>query len=310
MGSITKALERISEYDDSIMSMYKRAESSRIDLEDLALDIEAIKSNLLIDESELNELNEIIAYLEMLKRKYGGSIESVISYRDQLIKSERASGDNKEEINELTIQYKNLKSKLIEHSEYISNERKKTSKSLVNAIKNNLKHLNMAETQFTINITTNSSEICETGIDSCEFYISTNSTEKPKPVSKIASGGEISRIMLAIKIALQSKDIVKTLIFDEIDSGISGAIAEKVGLAIEDLSQSHQILCITHLSQIAGKGNCHYRVSKIDKNNHITVKIDKLSKTERIFEIATLISGQSVTESSKKQAKELLQING
>ena len=131
-----------------------------------------------------------------------------------------------------------------------------------------------------------------------------------RPVVKIASGGEISRIMLAIKMALQSKDIVKTLIFDEIDLGISGATAERVGETFEKLAKSHQILCITHLSQIAGKGISHYKVSKDVKNNRIVAEINKLSESDRVCEIATLISGLQVTESSRRQAKELLQFNG
>ena len=129
-------------------------------------------------------------------------------------------------------------------------------------------------------------------------------------VAKVASGGEISRIMLSIKMALQSKDIVNTLIFDEIDSGISGATAERIGGTFEKLAESHQILCITHLSQIAGKGNTHFKVKKKIKKNRISVDIDKLSTSGRIREIATLISGQHLTESSRKQAEELLQFNG
>ena len=147
-------------------------------------------------------------------------------------------------------------------------------------------------------------------MDNCEFFISTNIGEELRPVTKIASGGEISRIMLAIKMALQSKDIVDTLIFDEIDSGISGATAERVGETFEKLAKSHQILCITHLSQIAGKGESHYKVSKKIKGDRIVVDINKLSKTNRIGEIATLISGRKVTESSRKQAKELLYTDG
>jgi DNA repair protein RecN (Recombination protein N) len=143
-------------------------------------------------------------------------------------------------------------------------------------------------------------------MDVCEFFISTNIGEELRPIVKIASGGEISRIMLAIKMALQSKDIVNSLIFDEIDSGISGATAEKVGETIEKLAKSHQILCITHLSQIAGKGNTHFKVVKNIKNKRIVVEVKKLSTSERIGEIATLISGRKVTESSRKQASELL----
>ena len=168
----------------------------------------------------------------------------------------------------------------------------------------------MPQTQFKINLTSNPDNILDTGMDLCEFFISTNIGEELRPVVKIASGGEISRIMLAIKMALQSKDIVNTLIFDEIDLGISGATAERVGDTFEKLAESHQILCITHLSQIAGKGNIHFKVSKKVNKDRITADIYKLSNSERVREIAILISGQKVSESSRKHAEELLQLNG
>ena len=131
--------------------------------------------------------------------------------------------------------------------------------------------------------------------------------ETLQPLSKIVSGGEISRIMLAIKMALQERDIVSTLIFDEIDSGISGAVAEQVGNTIKDLSRSHQILCITHLSQIAGKGEHHFKVEKKRINNRNVVKIKKLSDSERISEVASLLSGKEITQASLRQAENLLE---
>jgi DNA repair protein RecN (Recombination protein N) len=310
MYNIAKELKNISDYDDSIKSLLDLAENSRINLEDLSKDIQSLQNNIVFDQNKIDEINENISYLEMLKRKYGGSIESVISYRDQLIKSEKETDGLLEVINQLESQLKDLNLELVNHSETISNERKMTSYKLEQAIKNNLEHLNMSKTQFKIKINCDPGNITKNGMDTCEFFISTNSGEELKSVNKIASGGEISRIMLAIKMALQSKDIVETLIFDEIDSGISGMTAAKVGTTIENLSKTHQILCITHLSQIAGKGDCHFRVSKKAKDNRIIVKVAKLSKKERIREVATLISGHSITEISKKKAQELLQFNG
>ncbi len=310
LGNLTSELDKISDYDDSILSIRNRAESNRIDLEDLILDIQAVQGKIVINSDELEKVNDIIAYIEMLKRKYGGSIESIVEYRDKLIDTKRQLGGCQEEINKLQVDLKTYSVELLECSEFVSRKRKETANALGKAIKRNLEHLNMPETQFKIRIESSPDNILKTGMDSCEFFISTNIGEELRPVEKIASGGEVSRIMLAVKMALQSKDIVNTLIFDEIDSGISGATADRVGSTIEKLSASHQILCITHLSQIAGKGNAHYRVSKKTKENRISVEIDKLSNLERIGEIATLISGSNVTPSSKKQAQELLQVNG
>jgi len=310
LSKLTSELEKISDYDDSLLNIRNRAESNRIDLEDLILDIQAVQGKIVINSDELEKVNDIISYIEMLKRKYGGSIETAVEFRDKLIDTKRQLGGCQEEINRLQVDLKTYSLELLKCSEFVSRKRKETANELGKAIKLNLEHLNMPETQLKIRIESNPDNILKTGIDSCEFFISTNIGEELKPVEKIASGGEVSRIMLAVKMALQSKDIVNTLIFDEIDSGISGATADRVGLTIQKLSASHQILCITHLSQIAGKGNAHYKVSKKSKEDRISVEIDKLSNIERIDEVATLISGSNVTETSKKQAQELLQIHG
>ena len=310
LNTITHELENVSEFDDSILAIQKRMVSNRIDLEDLILDIQKAKDGMIINPDELEIINNIISHIEMLKRKYGGSINSVIEYRDSIIQTEIESGGCNAEIDLLVNEVQQLKTELLECSKAISKYRKSTGIKLEKTIKDSLKHLNMSDANFKIQLNSDSENIIESGMDTCEFFISTNIGEELRPVAKIASGGEISRIMLAIKMALQSKDIVDTLIFDEIDSGISGATAERVGETFEKLAKSHQILCITHLSQIAGKGESHYKVSKKIKDDRIVVDINKLSKTNRIGEIATLISGRKVTESSRKQAKELLYTDG
>ena len=310
LNAIMSELDKVSDYGDSIMGLYKRVDSNRIDLEDLILEIRRVQENIVVNTDELERINEVISHIEMLKRKYGGSIESVIEYKEKIIQSEKDSGNCKDDIQKLEIELEDISKHLNNYAEKLSQNRNKTAARLGSIIKRNLENLNMPDIQFEINLSTDPDNMQETGMDSCEFFISTNIGEELRPVVKIASGGEISRIMLAIKMALQSKDIVDTLIFDEIDLGISGATAERVGETFEKLSESHQILCITHLSQIAGKGRSHYKVSKEEKNNRIVAEINKLSESDRIREIATLISGLQVTESSRRQAKELLQFNG
>ncbi len=310
LNKIINELENVSEFDESILSIQKRIGGNRIELEDIVLDIQRIKETIIVNPNELEKVNDIISHIEMLKRKHGGSIESVIEYRDSIIQAENDSGGCKTEINKLAKEFQYLKKELLDHSTNLSHNRKSTAIKLEKIIKNNLNHLNMGDTVFKIKLDSDPQNIMETGMDVCEFFISTNIGEKLRPVAKIASGGEISRIMLAIKMALQSKDIVNTLIFDEIDSGISGATAERIGETFGKLAESHQILCITHLSQIAGKGDTHFKVSKNIKGERIVVNVHKLTKKDRIGEIATLISGRKITESSRKQAEELLQANG
>jgi len=310
LNKITNELESVSVYDDNILTIQKRIVSNRIDMEDLLLDIQKTRDSLIINQDELEIVDNIIFHIEMLKRKYGGTIDSVIEYRDSIIQTDIVSEQYKVEISLLVNEVNQLKSELLKCSKTISKYRNNTGSKLEKKIKNNLSHLNMAGTNLKIQLYSDPNNIIESGMDTCEFFISTNIGEKLLPVVKIASGGEISRIMLAIKMALQSNDFVDTLIFDEIDSGISGATAERVGETFEKLANSHQILCITHLSQIAGKGESHYKVSKNMKGDRIVVNINRLSNNDRIGEIATLISGKKVTESSRKQAKELLYTDG
>ena len=165
----------------------------------------------------------------------------------------------------------------------------------------------MDNIKFQVNISSKMEDLHDLGIDKCEFFVSTNQGEKLRPLSKIISGGEASRIMLALKMAIQSNDSISTLIFDEIDSGISGIVAEEVGNKIEELSSKYQIICVSHLSQIAGKGNNHYKVWKESENNRNSVRVDRLSDSKRIKEIASLISGKEITNAGIKQAEILLE---
>ncbi len=310
LNTVMGELDKVSDYDEAILGLYKRIGSIRIDLEDLILEIQRVQEDIIINTDELERINEIISHIEMLKRKYGGSIVSVIEYRDKIIQSEKDSGNCKADIKKLENELENISKQLHICAEKVSQKRQKTATRLESIIKRNLDHLNMPDIQFKINLSTDLNNIQVTGLDTCEFFISTNIGEELRPVAKIASGGEISRIMLAIKMTLQAKDMVNTLIFDEIDAGISGSTAERVGETFEKLAESHQILCITHLSQIAGKGITHFKVDKNMKNNRIIVRMKKLSESERVREIASLISGRKITESSRRQAKELLQFNG
>ncbi len=166
----------------------------------------------------------------------------------------------------------------------------------------------MENTNFKVHLT-NVTDMKATGIDKCEFFISSSKKEELKPMGKIVSGGELARIQLAIKMVLGKLDPVDTLILDEIDTGISGRIAEFTGDVIKKLSNHKQIICITHLPQIAGKGHVHFKSKKIDINGQTVIEIDRLNKNSRVDEIASLISGKKITQAGKVRAKEILEIN-
>ena len=313
---IKKLIKTVNEFSNlpstnkDIDKINSRLNSNRLDIEDILFEIQNINQNIVEDQEKLNDINEKIIYIEMLKRKYGGSIKSILDYTEFLSNNEEQIEINTTDIKKLEKLYVSIEKALIKKAIYISKMRKTNSQKLEKAISNNLKFLNMKDTTFKINLYSSIDKISESGIDECEFFICTNLGEKLLPISDIASGGEISRIMLAIKMSMQSKDMVDTLIFDEIDTGISGATADIVGKIFENLSKSHQILCITHLSQIAGKKGSHINVYKNKNKNRVITKVKYLTEKERVSEVAKLISGLKVTETSKKQAKELLHING
>jgi len=307
LNQLNLTIDSIAKNDDQISEISNRIVSNIIELEDIHKVIHYIDQGVCINHTELKEVNEIINHLELLKRKYGGSMASVEEYYNHVQAQEVKTDSNNDEIQRLDSERIVLQKELNQKAQRISKKRHETAFKLEKCISDNLQNLNMPNTDFKIEISTDENIINESGMDSCEFFISTNMGETLRPLSKIASGGEISRIMLAIKMALQSRDFVSTLIFDEIDSGISGSVAEKIGNTIENLSQSHQILCITHLSQIAGKGEHHYKVQKNIINHRNVAEIIKLSTAERVREVASLISGKEITKASRKQAQTLLE---
>ena len=270
------------------------------------------------DPSQLEKVESRLQDIESLKRRYGGTMESVLSYHDE-IKNEIASfkslgneiDDLKEQINTYRSDYQNISLNLHEM-------RSKSVQELCTKIENELANLNIPGAKFEvrmeltpldssdIELSGQSVKYGPKGFDQIEFYLSANPGEATKPLTDVASGGEVSRIMLAIKTIFQEVDPVDTLVFDEIDSGISGVAAEKVGEALLKLSKSKQIICVSHLPQIAAKANNHIHISKMQKDGRTIVKILYLNNDEKIHVIAQLFSGESMTPLSIASAEAMM----
>jgi DNA repair protein RecN (Recombination protein N) len=306
VSGLKSSIAKISHVNKVLASIESRLESAMLELSDLAQEVKLIQSNISLNPNRLIEIEEKLSHIEMLKRKFGGSILNVIDYRDKLVITLLEEQKSNKRIPELEIECVKILSQLNSTSIKLSNARQKTAVNLSNIITGHVREMDMPSTQFNIKLWP-SDRMSETGNDECEFFIKTNLGEESRPLAKIASGGEISRIMLAIKLALQKSDKVDTLIFDEIDSGISGATAEKVGDKINALGNTHQIICISHLSQIAGKGKTHFKVQKNEGSGRTRTSIKKLNKADRVNEIASLISGHEITETSLQQAAYLLE---
>ncbi len=313
VGVITKnkrELEKFSDTQPKLKILSDRLQSTQIELADVIADATSFKNTIHFDNEKLDQLSEKLSHVEMLKRKYGGSMQTVLDYKISIINSLSTMNSRSIELDKLNKKLLVKKKHLIKDAKSLSNHRKIIAEKLENKILSNLKEVDMIHSKFTIKFAKNPDElITEKGIDECEFYISTNLGESLKPLVRIASGGEISRFMLAIKMAMQDKDTTNTLVFDEIDTGISGITAEKVGKVISKLGKSHQIICISHLPQIASKGIHHIKVYKSEKNGRTSAFAKKLCKDERLTEVASLICGEEITKSSLQQAQLMIKGN-
>tara|TARA_B110000014_G_scaffold61904_1_gene41942 strand:- start:2428 stop:4080 length:1653 start_codon:yes stop_codon:yes gene_type:complete len=309
-------LERLSNYDKNLGTFIDSLKQASISIQDASVSLFQYAENIDNDPEQSKIIEDRLQEIESLKRKYGGSIESIFTFKSQAeVELESLSGldqkiiDLEEERYLLVTQYQKIADQL--HESRINNAIK-----LSKEIELEMSELNMAGSTFEILINTkpdseslinfNQERIAfgSKGYDNIEFFLSANPGELPKPLVKVASGGEVSRIMLAIKSVLKKSDPVGTLIFDEIDSGISGQAAEKVALSLEALAKNKQVLCITHLPQIASRAHHHMYISKKINNNQTDVVLNYLKEEEKLEAIAGLFSGENISVESISTVKE------
>lgn len=298
-----RCLEKIESYGETYKEKLSELKSIYYELQETARDISSLKENASFDEYERDEVERRLDTIFSLKRKYGNNIEEILEYKDKL-QQEIEQIENVDEINRALI--KNLKeteNKMKALCSKINEVRNKYSIILSNKINKELKELEMPNAKFNIKI--EKQEIYNSnGYDKVEFMICTNVGEEYKELTKIASGGEMSRIMLAIKSVLADIDEVPVLIFDEIDTGISGKAAKSVADKMKLISKTHQTICITHLATIAAQGNNNYYIYKEVEEGKTRTNIKQLNEEETIYEIARIANGE-ITEVAIENAKEL-----
>ncbi|RLC12842.1 MAG: DNA repair protein RecN, partial [Deltaproteobacteria bacterium] len=258
--------------------------------------------------------------LQRLKRRYGGSLEAVLSHlesvEDELAGIENISG----EISETEKRLSKLKSRLIHVAEELSEKRRHIAEILSEKVEKELSTLKMSQTKFKIQLQhipinestepylmTDGNALGETGMDRTTFLIAPNIGESLKPLARIASGGELSRVVLALKAILAQTESVETVIFDEVDAGIGGSTAEVVGRKLSSLADYHQVICITHLPQIAKFGDRHFKISKHVSDGRTLTTIDPLDEKDRVREIARMLGGAKMTQVTLDHATEMLQ---
>ena len=305
LGRAKRNLEQLSDLSESYSELSEKIESVLYEIEEISYSVDNSIGDVEINDSKLEKIVERIDKINKLKRKYGSTITEILEFKNKIEKDLSLVNFENEELENLKIQKKELVNRYFQDSERLSEIRMKIAENLQNTVDIQLSDLNMENAKFKVEII-KKEEITAHGTDNAEFLITTNVGETFKPLAKIASGGEISRIMLALKSVFSEVDNISVLIFDEIDTGISGETVRRVAEKLRELSRNTQIICVTHSPQIAGKAQQQFFIKKEIENNFTETKVRELNTEERIREIARIISGDNITEASVSHAKEIM----
>ena len=321
LRGMLKAFDSISSIDSSMKDKIDQWNESIFSLEDISFELSRYSEKINYDSKRLSWVNDRLQLYKDLSKKYGNGFEEIMEYKNKIEHYLKNLNNKDEQIKIIQNEIYESKEKLYILAKDISNKRKKGAKILKEKIENELNELGMKGTKFDIDFSPISNSkgleltikektvyFDEFGIENVEFLISPNEGEPLKQLIKIASGGEMSRIMLAIKTVLAEFDSIPVLIFDEIDSGIGGDIASLVGKKLKNLSQKHQLICITHLQQIASFADQHFQVRKFVIKKRSSIEVAKLNTEEKVAEIARMISGEKITDITLENAKEFLKI--
>ena len=305
LGEASNAVDAAAQLDPALTAAAGQLLDLYYNAKDVAADLIGRLDAYDTNDAELDEVEQRLDLLYRLKRKYGSTVEDVIAFGQKAREELDNIQHSQQRYDTLQAEKLRLYAKAREKAEVLTQTRLKAFEELNTRISGTLDFLNMPGVRMTLRHTRG--PLASHGQDSVEFYISTNPGEAPKPLAKIASGGELSRITLAIKNAMADKDAVPTVIYDEIDSGVSGKAAGRIGEVLRQSAQGHQILCITHTAQIAALADCHLLIQKNVSNERTYTEIHPLDENGRVEALARLISGDHVTELSRANAREMLQ---
>ena len=305
LGEASNAVDSAAQLDPALAAAAGQLLDLYYNAKDVAADLIGRLDAYDTNDAELDEVEQRLDLLYRLKRKYGSTVEDVIAFGQKAREELDNIQHSQQRYDALQAEKLRLYAKAREKAEVLTQTRLKAFEELNTRISGTLDFLNMPGVRMTLRHTRG--PLASHGQDSVEFYISTNPGEAPKPLAKIASGGELSRITLAIKNAMADKDAVPTVIYDEIDSGVSGKAAGRIGEVLRQSAQGHQILCITHTAQIAALADCHLLIQKNVSNERTYTEIHPLDENGRVEALARLISGDHVTELSRANAREMLQ---
>jgi len=301
-----KEVEELAEYEPSFRDYLEGLETARVLLEELSFSLREFADRLEFSPARLEEIEDRLAELSRLKRKYGGSIvaslEHLASSEDRLRQIE--TSDERER--ELNVELTAARERYLEFARKLHKERVRAAKKFEQAVEKGIAEVAIDNARFQVQVNDSVDAAGQKGIDHTEFYFSANVGEEVKPLARVASGGEASRLMLVLKTVANGSQFPRTIVFDEIDTGIGGRVSEAVGIKLKKLAQTNQVLCVTHQPQIARFADSHLVVQKEALKGRTQVSVGRLDKAGRVEEIARMLTGAEITESARKHAKELL----
>ena len=304
-----KDVEELSEYDSDFRDYLEGLESARAVLEDLSFALRDFSDKLEFSPARLATIEDRLAELSRLKRKYGGSIENALEHLAQAQDRLRQIETSDEREQQLTTQLQTAQQQYLQTAKKLHKQRLKAAKALEKAVEEGIAEVAMENARFQVQVSTDetdSERIGPSGIDQVEFYFSANVGEEVKPLARVASGGEASRLMLVLKTVSNASEFPRTIVFDEIDTGIGGRVSEAVGIKLRKLSQTNQVLCVTHQPQIARFADSHLVVQKEALDGRTSVSVNKLDRAGRVEELARMLTGAEITDSARRHARELL----
>ncbi|HJX60442.1 MAG TPA: DNA repair protein RecN [Thermodesulfobacteriota bacterium] len=291
--------------DPSLSPIFKNLDGALIQLEEVALALRDYSKRIEVNPGRLEEIENRLEEIDRLKRKYGSTEADILRFKEEVDETLSTFTSDEERLSRLEGEIGPLREEMTQRAQKLSRERKRVASELKRSVEKELATLGMKKTTFQVRI--DDQALSHRGQDRIEFLISANIGEEVKPLAKIASGGELSRIMLAMKRILAIIGGRQVLIFDEVDAGIGGAIAEVVGRKLRELSKHHQVICVTHLPQIACFADRHHSVKKEVKSGRTVTVVDPLEKEARVDEIARMLGGVKVTEKTRAHAQEMME---
>ena len=318
LGQVLKELESVQNIDSGLAEPVERSRSAFYELEEVVESLRSYGQSLEFNPTRLEEIEDRIAEINELKRKYGNDIVKILIRREEIAEELEQLASNEENMESLENDLKKKELMLSKLGKQLAEKREAAAKNLSRSVEKELKELSMSNVQLSVRFDypadpegfiifrKQKTNATSNGLGTLEFLFSPNQGEEMRPLAKIASGGELSRVMLALKSILNDQNTVPVMIFDEVDTGIGGSVAEKVGIKLQKVATTKQVFCITHLPQIAGMAFSHFRVEKEVKGKRTRSTIRQLKHKERVEELARMSSGEKITDASLKYAREML----